>query len=169
MLPEFKALPGVVGLTLNGGLSRGYADHLSEIDVTIYLTSEAFMDWQSSKPPISVGITRLAGQLYDIKYVDFSAEKARDWDDTELWDASYAEILFDPEDLLHSVFAEKLAERPEPSKAENLLMSCWWYFRLSGRHLDSSWGCSTRSLYIQSGCDKAGSSTLCSQSGVYST
>ena len=48
MLPEFKALPGVVGLTLNGGLSRGYADHLSEIDVTIYLTSEAFMDWQSS-------------------------------------------------------------------------------------------------------------------------
>ena len=132
MLPEFKALPGVVGLTLNGGLSRGYADHLSEIDVTFYLTSEAFKDWQSSKPPIPVGITRLAGQLYDIKYVDFSAEKARDWDDTELWDASYAEILFDPEDLLHSVFAEKLAERPEPSKAGNLLMSCWWYFRLSG-------------------------------------
>ncbi len=30
MLPEFEALPGVVGLTLNGGLSRGYTDHLSE-------------------------------------------------------------------------------------------------------------------------------------------
>ena len=29
MLPEFEALPGVIGLTLNGGLSRGYADHLS--------------------------------------------------------------------------------------------------------------------------------------------
>ena len=132
MLPEFEALPGVVGLTLNGGLSRGYADHLSEIDVTIYLTSEAFEDWRSDKPPISVGITRLAGQLYDIKYVDFTAESARDWDDTELWDASYAEILFDPEDLLHSVFAEKLAERPEPGKAGNLLMSCWWFFRLAG-------------------------------------
>ncbi len=132
MLPEFEALPGVIGLTLNGGLSRGYADHLSEIDVTIYLTSEAFVDWQSSKPPIAVGITKLAGQLYDIKYVDFRAESARDWDDTELWDASYAEILFDPEDLLHSVFSEKLAERPEPGKAGNLLMSCWWYFRLAG-------------------------------------
>lgn len=93
MLPEFEALPGVIGLTLNGGLSRGYADHLSEIDVIIYLTSEAFVDWQSSKPPIAVGITRLAGQLYDIKYVDFNAERACDWDDTELWDASYAEIL----------------------------------------------------------------------------
>ena len=91
MLPEFKALPGVVGLTLNGGLSRGYADHLSEIDVTIYLTSEAFGDWQSGKPPIAVGITRLAGQLYDIKYVDFNAERVRDWDDTELWDASGCE------------------------------------------------------------------------------
>ena len=132
MLPEFEALPGVIGLTLNGGLSRGYADHLSEIDVTIYLTSEAFVDWQSGKPPIAVGITKLAGQLYDIKYVDFTVERARDWDDTELWDASYAEILFDPEGLLHSVFAEKLAERPEPGKAENLLMSCWWFFRLAG-------------------------------------
>lgn len=39
MLPEFEALPGVIGLILNGGLLRGYADHLSEIDVTIYLTS----------------------------------------------------------------------------------------------------------------------------------
>ena len=58
------------------------------------------VDWQSGKPPISVGITRLAGQLYDVKYVDFNAERARDWDDTELWDASYAEILFDPEGLL---------------------------------------------------------------------
>ena len=140
MLPEFEALPGVVGLTLNGGLSRGYADHLSEIDVTIYLTSEAFEDWQLSKPPIAVGITKLAGQLYDIKYVDFRAESARDWNDTELWDASYAEILFDPEDLLHSVFAEKLAERPEPGKAGNLLMSCWWYFRLSGCERGSSGG-----------------------------
>ena len=26
MLPEFEALPGAVGLTLNGGLSRGYAE-----------------------------------------------------------------------------------------------------------------------------------------------
>jgi len=36
MLPRFKEFPGVVGITLNGGLSRGYADHLSEIDVTFY-------------------------------------------------------------------------------------------------------------------------------------
>ena len=35
MLPEFEALPGVVGLTLNGGLSRGYADHLSKIKVQL--------------------------------------------------------------------------------------------------------------------------------------
>ncbi len=35
------------------------------------------VDWQSGKPPISVGITRLAGQLYDVKYVDFNAESAR--------------------------------------------------------------------------------------------
>lgn len=35
MLPEFEALPGVVGLTLSGGLSRGYADRLSKIKAIV--------------------------------------------------------------------------------------------------------------------------------------
>ena len=109
-------------MTLNGGLSRGYADQLSEIDVTIYLTPEAFDAWESGKTPIATGICVLNGQLYDIKYVDCVAEAARGWEPVTLWDASYAEILYDSQGHLHQLFASKLAHRPEPGEAEGLLM-----------------------------------------------
>jgi hypothetical protein len=132
MLPRFTAFQGVAGLTLNGGLSRGYADHLSEIDVTFYLEPEAYEAWRSGKAPISVGITVLDGQLYDIKYLSYAAEKDRVWDHVTLWDTSYAEILHDPQGLVHVLFSEKLGERPDPSVAEGFLMSCWWYFELAG-------------------------------------
>ncbi len=121
-----------MGLTLNGGLSRGYGDHLSEIDVTFYLTPEAFESWRSSKAPGAVGITVLNGQLYDIKYVSYVAERERTWDGVSLWDASYAEVLYDPEDIIHDLLAGKLAGAPDLAIAEGLLMRCWWYFELAG-------------------------------------
>jgi hypothetical protein len=132
MLPRFAAFEGVVGLTLNGGLSRGYGDHLSEIDVTFFLTPEAARRWQTGRTPIAVGITVLSGQLYDIKFVDHVAERERAWEDVTLWDASYAEILYDPQSLIQALFDEKLADGPDPGAAEGLLMSCWWYFELAG-------------------------------------
>ena len=131
-LPRFIALPGVVGLTLNGGLSRGYADHLSEVDLTVYLTPEAFTSWHQGKSPVAVGITMLDGQLYDIKYVNYDHEQGRQWDVVTLWDASYAEILYDPHHLLQALFAEKLKDAPEPGQAEGLMMGCWWHYELAG-------------------------------------
>jgi len=132
LLPRFITFQGVVGITLNGGLSRGYADHLSEIDVTFFLTPEAFQAWQSGKAPIAVGITMLKEQMYDIKPVNYEAELTRTWDDVSLWDASYAEILYDPNNLLHELYSTKLGNIPDPSSAEGLMMSCWWYFELAG-------------------------------------
>jgi hypothetical protein len=132
MLPHFGSFQGVVGVTLNGGLSRGYADHLSEIDVTFYLTSEAFDSWRNSKAPIALGITMLDGQLYDIKHVSYIGELDRDWEDVALWDASYAEILYDPDGHLSKLFAQKLGDGPDFRVAEGLMMNCWWHFQLAG-------------------------------------
>jgi hypothetical protein len=131
-LPKWKALPGVVGITLNGGMSRGYADHLSEIDVTLYLRTETYTQWQSGRSPIPLGIVVLNGALYDIKIVDIEVEKGRAWESDTLWDASYAEILHDPERVLAALFKGKLAQKPQPQDAEGDLFHCWWYFRLAG-------------------------------------
>ena len=133
MLPHFTTFHGLVGLTLNGGLSRGYADHLSEIDLTFFLTPQGYESWQEGQTPIALGITVLDGQLYDIKHLNYVTEKDRDWDEVTLWDASYAEILYDPENLLHELLAEKVGEGPDPAVAEGLLMNCWWHFELAGQ------------------------------------
>jgi len=132
VLPCFTAIEGVVGLTLNGGLARGYADHLSEIDVTVFLTAGAFKALQTRKASIAAGITVLNGQLYDVKYVDYCAERDRGWEGVTLWDASYAEILHDPQGLIQELFSEKLGDGPNLGAAEGLLMSCWWHYELAG-------------------------------------
>lgn len=131
-LPNFKALPGIIGVALNGGLSRGYADHLSEIDVTLYLDSDTFAAWEQGRAPIAAGITRIDGQLYDIKTVDLAAERLRHLESMELWDMSYARILFDPAGEVASLFGDKLALWPQPQDASGLMFSAWWYFRLAG-------------------------------------
>jgi hypothetical protein len=132
VLPRLKSFPGIVGITLNGGLSRGYGDHLSEVDVTLYLTPESFKMWQNGKTPIALGITVIDGQLYDIKAANYAAEREREWEEVALWDASYAEILYDPEKLVQELLAEKLAVDLDPGRAEALLMRCWWHFELAG-------------------------------------
>ena len=91
-LPSFSALSGVIGITLNGGLSRGYGDHLSEIDITFYLESATYTKWQSGNSPIGVGIQCIDGVLYDIKIVDFTQEDVESWSTDARWDASYAKI-----------------------------------------------------------------------------
>lgn len=131
-LPGFTALPGVVGITLNGGLSRGYADHLSEIDVTFFLTPAAYRQWQAGKAPFGTGIQMIDGVLYDLKPLNFEDEKARGWEMVTRWDASYAEILHDPAGDIAALLAEKLSQRPNPQEAGGPMFAAWWYFELAG-------------------------------------
>ncbi len=131
-LPGLKALPGVAGITLNGGLSRGYADHLSEIDVTLYLDNSTFATWEQGHAPIATGIVVLDGQLYDVKYVSLTAEQSRQWKTMELWDLSYAQILHDPSGEIARLVADKLTSPPYPADAGGHLFGAWWNFRLAG-------------------------------------
>lgn len=131
-LPGLTALPGVVGVTLNGGLSRGYADHLSEIDVTLYLDNNTFATWEQGHAPIATGIVCFDGQLYDVKYVSLTAEQTRQWESMELWDLSYAQILYDPSGDIARLVADKLTSPPCAADAGGCLFSAWWHFRLAG-------------------------------------
>lgn len=131
-LPRLQALPGVIGITLNGGLSRGYGDHLSEIDVTLYLTSSTYAAWQRKQSPIAMGITVFDGQLYDVKLADYDAELAAQWSSDACWDASYAEILYDPNGQIAQLYGAQLAIPPLPEEGQGLMMNCWWHFQLAG-------------------------------------
>lgn len=131
-IKKFEDLEGVVGITLNGGMSRGYADYLSEIDIVIYLDRKNYELWNNGKSPISLGITKIGKYLYDIKILNLDEEKQRLWDNVALWDLSYARILYDPKGEIKQLISDKLVNKPEPLQAEGLLFSCWWYFKLTG-------------------------------------
>lgn len=131
LLPRFSALPGVVGITLNGGLSRGYADHLSEIDITFFLDSDAYRAWRNGQAPHGTGIQVIDDLLYDLKVTNIDQAIAAAWSDVALWDLSYAEILYDPSGRVAALIAEKLAAKPSPLDAGRPLFSAWWYFKLA--------------------------------------
>lgn len=131
-LPMLKALPGVVGITLNGGLSRGFGDGLSEIDITLYLSEAGMRAFSMTRQPIALGITKLNGYLYDIKAVLYSSEREREWDMVAKWDASYARVLYDPEGKIERMLREQLLERPKSTDAGGYMFSAWWYYKLAG-------------------------------------
>lgn len=125
LLPRLADQPGLVGVTLNGGMSRGYADALSEIDLTLFTQGDPTL-------PVARGITRIDGALYDIKTEDYDACLSRPWDMTALWDASYAQVLLDPSGRIAAMLAQKLAVRPQAREAAGYLFDGWWHFRLAG-------------------------------------
>ncbi|MBC8060920.1 MAG: DUF4037 domain-containing protein [Clostridiaceae bacterium] len=131
-IPKFKAIDGILGITLNGGLSRAYADHLSEIDIVIYLNKNYYEEWQKGNSPIPLGIVKLNGYLYDIKVVAWESEKERSWDSVALWDLSYSKILFDPKGQILELMKDKLSNTPKALDAEGLMFSAWWYYKLAG-------------------------------------
>lgn len=131
-LHRFLEMEGVVGIILDGGLSRGYGDILSEIDVVIYLHEKAFDWYKNGNCPVALGITVIDGYLYDIKLVNYEDELERSYDSTALWDLSYADILYDPEGKIAEFKSRKLACTVDIDSAGGLLWEAYWNYRLAG-------------------------------------
>jgi hypothetical protein len=131
-LPYFMAYQGLAGIMLDGGLSRGYADHLSEIDIVLFLHEAQYTQYQHSTTPIALGITVMDGYLYDIKLLNYEQEMKKNYDPVALWDLSYAKILYDPMGELKLLFEQKLSEKIDLSAAAGFMFEAWWNYKLAG-------------------------------------
>lgn len=131
-LYRFTALDGVAGILLDGGLSRGYGDHLSEIDIVIYLDKKYYLEYMDGRCPFALGITVIDGYLYDIKLADFENEIRKDYDPVALWDLSYASVLYDPDNRVADFIRQKLTASVDVSSAGSLLWSAYWSYKLAG-------------------------------------
>jgi predicted nucleotidyltransferase len=98
---------GVIGITLCGGLSRGYADELSEIDLYIYLEDNVYIDWIAGMGPLPQSDALWNGNYIDIEFLSFEKEFKEEWDLIKKWDASYNVILFDPEAKIKALLNKK--------------------------------------------------------------
>ncbi len=129
---NIKKFDGIAGIMLDGGMSRGYADYLSEIDVVIFLHDKEFQSYKEEKTPIALGITKMEGYLYDIKVLNYEEEWRKEYDSIALWDMSYAKILYDTNGELKSLFDRKLKAVRDVSAAEGLMFEAWWNYKLAG-------------------------------------
>lgn len=104
---ELAKEEGVIGINLCGGLSRGYADDLSEIDLLVFLEDEIYDKWITGMGPIPHGDALWRGNYIDVEFLSYEVEKTKDWDLIKKWDASYNVILFDPQGKIDALFKEK--------------------------------------------------------------
>ena len=65
----------VIGITLGGGLSRGYGDRLSEIDLNIYLDEEGLTRWGLGKSPIPQGDHMGHKYHMDVSFLNIEKER----------------------------------------------------------------------------------------------
>lgn len=106
---RFAVMEGVVGVLLTGGLTFGGADRYSDIDLIVYLRQQSLRTWYFGEAPLPEGESRYHNLHLDVSYLDYEHERERRWSTGELWGASRADILYDPEGLLADLLNEKLA------------------------------------------------------------
>ncbi len=99
--------PEVEAISLGGGLSRGYGDSLSEIDLNIYVNTESLMDWEMGKGPIPHGDHLGEHYHMDVSFLSLQKEREEKWSLLKKWDASYVRILYDPDGTLEELLDSK--------------------------------------------------------------
>jgi len=107
MAKKLSEKEGVLGITLCGGLSRGYTDDLSEIDLIIYLDDEIYNEWIIGLGPVPQGDMLWDGKYYDLKFYSYQKELLDNWSLVKRWDASYNKILYDPEEKIVDLLKSK--------------------------------------------------------------
>lgn len=128
---------GVAGIIFAGGLTRGFADKHSDIDILVLL-NEKNEDLKSEIQKIGKNEQRRSGVDVDLEvhfFEDFSRKK---WDEMAKWDFSHSEIVFDPEKKVQELFKKRL--RVSKSSWIKQIVVCGEYAR---------W-------YCCSSCDEAG-------------
>ncbi len=116
---RYAIMEGVVGVVLVGGLTFGEADRYSDIDLIVYLRQQSLRTWYYGEAPLPEGESRYHDLRLDVSYRDYERETERPWTSTEVWGASRAGILYDPEGLVRELLTEK--SRGESSTADEAL------------------------------------------------
>lgn len=107
---------GVLGVTYGGGISRGFGDDHSDIDLHIYLTKEAYQQWLQGKGPIPHKDFTFAGRHFDSLFICYPQENLNHLPLVAKWDRSYQKILIDP----YGKVTERLVEGDKFSKNEKI-------------------------------------------------
>src|SRR5438128_3758878 len=94
-----KSYTGIEAVMLTGGVSRGYADEKSELDLTLFLRPATFRLWvERCQAPLPEGDNLVGNWWVDLAFATIERERKEAWEPLKIWDRSFARILYDPGD-----------------------------------------------------------------------
>lgn len=104
---RISAYEGVAGIVFLGGLVRGFADKFSDLDIIVFLRKR---DEQLRMRICKIGVDEEKRCNVDVDLeVHFLEDFRRwGWSETERWDFSKAQIVYDPKGEIKKLFQRKL-------------------------------------------------------------
>jgi hypothetical protein len=151
-LEEWKAQPGVLGVLLVGSKSLGHNDALSDDDLEVLLTDEAF----AQIAPAECGEVFVEGEgaarklIYDVQYTAYSSlqQKSHSHHDLDHWPYERAGILFDRDGRVQAAVAA--AARMDPAFRHTRLLhstiDAWVAPRRAAKTLQRGADCAGRMI-----------------------
>ena len=101
------AFEGVSGIIFLGGLTRGFADKYSDVDVIVVL-AERNESLRRKIQKIGLDERRQSGVDVDLEVHFLDDFRVRKWDEMARWDFCNSEIVFDREGKLQRMFEKNL-------------------------------------------------------------
>lgn len=103
---KISQIEGIEGIVFTGGLTRGFADKYSDIDITVFINR--------NDDKLKKQIQNLNAQTQKHHNIDLDLEihpleefKKRKWNEVSRWEFSHAKIFFDPKNEIRKTFTEK--------------------------------------------------------------
>lgn len=132
-----KLHEGIEAVMLTGGVARGYADEMSELDLTLFLEPATFRHWvELCQAPFPEG-DNFVGSLYvDLEYSTIERERRETWSPLKVWDRSFARVLHDRAGRLTALLREKARAEPGPWSLHEDAIEADWFWEMA---LDWIW------------------------------
>ncbi len=107
LVSEISQLDGVCSIVFLGGLTRGFADKFSDVDLIVFLNKN---DNQLKRQIRTIGSReeQSSGLDIDLGIRFFDNFKKLKWHEVDMWDFSHAEVAFDPQGKLADLLGKKL-------------------------------------------------------------
>jgi hypothetical protein len=131
-IEQYKKDSNIIGITLNGGVSRGTGDEYSEIDIHFYVKDKE----KSKLPPKIKGIGNdigINGVWFDIYIKEIDKYLKKEINIAEKWDLKHCKILFDRHDKVKQLIKNKtvLTELEKEDIEEDYGFGSAWCLQLA--------------------------------------
>lgn len=123
-IESYQKDKNIIGITLNGGVSRGMGDEFSEIDIHFYVKDK---NKAKNFPPKIPGIgndVSINGVWFDIHIYEIDKELKEKWNMDRRWDFAHSKILFQRSNVLTNLKKEKIKITKE-EKEETEFLGYW--------------------------------------------